>query len=400
MKRRTRRTRREREGGFALLLVFVMAAVIAITLYMEFPRLAFDTQRQREQLLMERGQQYQIAIRRYMQRGMRGGASINVGSPWPGKIEDLENTNGRRFLRKRYIDPMTGKDEWRIIHINNGILTDSLNNKAPQNNKDTASSPSGIADFAGLGQAPTTTSGANLAVTRRRPSDNGGSGGSGTGDPNQPGDSGNSSGASGNTPVQPGNPAVPGDTSSASGSNSAGQSNTPGIPGMPANSNFPGGVSPFPQPGGTTAGGPVSPANLINNLLTQPRNTGMPQVMGAGTTTIGGGIAGVASNLDADSIMVCGDHTNYKEWEFIFDPSKWRAPANPNNKVLGTPIGNSATSSAGSPSSISTSTVGSTSGTSGTGGASSTTQNRGAQMGGNQGAFGNTCGMEARPGVR
>ena len=57
MKRRTRATRREREGGFALLLVFVMAAVIAITLYMEFPRLAFDSQRQKEQLLMERGKQ-------------------------------------------------------------------------------------------------------------------------------------------------------------------------------------------------------------------------------------------------------------------------------------------------------------------------------------------------------
>ncbi len=401
MKRRgmighTRATRREREGGFALLLVFVMAAVIAITLYMEFPRIAFDTQRQKEQLLMERGQQYEIAIRRYMQRGMRGGANVAVGSPWPAKIEDLENTNGRRFLRKRYIDPMTGKDEWRIIHVNNGILTDSLNNKQPQHNKDTASSPSGIADFAGLGQTPTATSGANLAVTRRRASDSGGPGGGGTGDPNQPGDSGNSSGASGNTPVQPANPAVPGDTSSASGANAAGQPNIPGIPGAAANSNFPGGVSPFPQPGGATAGGAVSPANLINNLLTQPRNTGMPQVIGPGAATIGGGIAGFASNLDADSIMVCGDHTNYKEWEFIFDPSKWRTPANPNNKALGTPIGNSPASSAGSPSNFSMSQVGSTTGTSGTTGGTPT---KGAQMG-TQGAFGNTCGMEARPGVQ
>jgi type II secretory pathway pseudopilin PulG len=396
MKRRTRVSRRKREGGFALLLVFVMAAVIAITLYMEFPRLAFDTQRQKEQLLMERGQQYEIAIRRYMQRGMRGGANIAVGSPWPAKIEDLENTNGRRFLRKRYIDPMTGKDEWRLIHVNAGVLTDSLNNKPAQGTKDTASSPSGIADFAGLGQTPTATSGANLAVTRRRASDSGGPGGGGTGDSNQPGDSGSSSGASGNTPGQTSNPAIPGDTS-ASGANSSGQPTIPGVPGAAANSNFPGGVSPFPQPGGATTGGPVSPANLINNLLTQPRNTGMPQVIGAGTTTIGGGIAGFASNLDADSIMVCGDHTNYKEWEFIFDPSKWRAPANPNNKALGTPIGNSATSSAGSPSSFNMSAVGSTSATNSTTGG---TRPNGTQMGATQGAFGSTCGMEARPGVQ
>src|SRR5208283_2421999 len=118
MRRRGGRTRREREGGFALLLVFVMAAVIAITLYMELPRIAFDTQRQKEQLLMERGQQYQIAIRRYMQRGLKQGVNVVVGPAWPAKIEDLEDTNGRRFLRKRYIDPMTGKDEWRLVHIN------------------------------------------------------------------------------------------------------------------------------------------------------------------------------------------------------------------------------------------------------------------------------------------
>ena len=401
MIRRTRVSRRRREGGFALLLVFVMAAVIAITLYMEFPRLAFDSQRQKEQLLMERGQQYQIAIRRYMQRGMRGGASIAVGSPWPSKIEDLENTNGRRFLRKRYIDPMTGKDEWRIIHINNGILTDSLNNKQQQGSKDTASAPSGIADFAGLGQTPTGTSGANLALTRRRPSDNGGSSGGGTGDPNQPGDSGNSSGGNSSTPIQPGNPAYSGDPS-ASGANSTGQPNTAGVPGAAANSNYPGGVSPFPQPGGTTTNLPVSPATLINNLLTQPRNAGMPQVVPTAGLTIGGGIAGIASNVDADSIMICGDHTNYKEWEFIFDPSKWRAPANPNTKLVGKPMGNSATSSTGSPSSINTSSVGSTSGTPVTTGATQTggTQMGGNQMGGNQGAFGKTCGMEARPGVQ
>ena len=85
MRRRHGRTRREREGGFALLLVFVMAAVIGITLYMELPRLAFQVQRQKEQMLMERGQQYQLAIRRYMQRGLKQGVNQVVGPPWPAR---------------------------------------------------------------------------------------------------------------------------------------------------------------------------------------------------------------------------------------------------------------------------------------------------------------------------
>src|SRR5215472_10102004 len=78
--------RRRHDSGFALLLVFLMAAIIAITLYMEIPRVAFATQRQKEQLLMERGEQYKMAIRRFCQANQ---------NRWPSKIEDLENFNNR-----------------------------------------------------------------------------------------------------------------------------------------------------------------------------------------------------------------------------------------------------------------------------------------------------------------
>ena len=56
------RGRRKNESGFALLLVFLMAAILAITLYKEIPRVAFETQRQKELLLIERGEQYKRAI--------------------------------------------------------------------------------------------------------------------------------------------------------------------------------------------------------------------------------------------------------------------------------------------------------------------------------------------------
>jgi hypothetical protein len=105
-----------------LLFVLLVAAGIAISMYMELPRVAFETQRNREELLMERGKQYQRAIGLYLKKFNR----------YPAKMEDLENTNNLRFLRRRYIDPMTGKDDWRLVHAGpGGMLTDSLVKRTP-----------------------------------------------------------------------------------------------------------------------------------------------------------------------------------------------------------------------------------------------------------------------------
>ncbi len=114
----TRRTPRVSTGesGYAMLLVFLMAAMIAIALYREVPRFAFEQQRAKEQLLIERGEQYKRAIQLFVRKMSR----------YPATIEELENTNNIRFLRKRYVDPMTGKDKWRLVHINGGVLTDSI----------------------------------------------------------------------------------------------------------------------------------------------------------------------------------------------------------------------------------------------------------------------------------
>ena len=71
---------RRKDSGYALLLVLLMGAVIAITLYMEIPRIAFDSQRQKEQLLIERGEQYKRAIQLF----------VKANNRWPGRIEDLE----------------------------------------------------------------------------------------------------------------------------------------------------------------------------------------------------------------------------------------------------------------------------------------------------------------------
>jgi hypothetical protein len=148
-----------------MLLIFLMAAVIGITLYMEIPRIAFETQRQKEQLLVARGEQYKRAIQLFMKANNR----------WPSKIEELESLNNKRYLRKRFIDPMTGKDEWRVIHINNGVLTDSHTTKKKDDGKGASTAGQYVGEQVGLvAQQQTQNAAANgMAVAmRKRDSDN------------------------------------------------------------------------------------------------------------------------------------------------------------------------------------------------------------------------------------
>ena len=114
---------RRPESGFAMLIVFVFAASIAIALYTQVPRYAFEAQRQKEELLVERGGQYQRAIQLYVRKLKK----------YPATLDDLEKTTNVRFLRRRYKDPMTNSDEWRLIHVVGGQLTDSLVKKPGAN---------------------------------------------------------------------------------------------------------------------------------------------------------------------------------------------------------------------------------------------------------------------------
>src|SRR5450631_4426041 len=133
--------RRKNERGFALLLVFLMAALVAISLYIELPRVAMQAQRDKEETLIDRGEQYKRAIQLFVAKAKR----------YPGEIKDLENFQNQRFLRHRYIDPMTGKDEWRLIHIQNGVLTDSKLTKPNGPGKEEPKAPNGfVGELAGM----------------------------------------------------------------------------------------------------------------------------------------------------------------------------------------------------------------------------------------------------------
>jgi type II secretory pathway pseudopilin PulG len=350
------KVKRRQDSGFAMLLVMLMAALIAVSLYMELPRVALQSQRAKEQILIARGEEYKHAIGLFLR--------ANKNSRWPATLDELESFNNQRFLRHRYKDPMTGKDEWRLIHIQNGVLTDSVTNKKPGDKDQAASGPNGfIGELQGLGGQPATTPGGVNLAQRRRASDGGatvGPDGQPITDPNAPG------GAPGQPPGQypgqypgqppgqsPGQPPFP----PTGGSLPPGQGapgGVAGIPGQPSNGQppFPGqlppGMAGMPGSPGVVVPGnpgmPVSPqgasnaaASMINNILTSPRPGGLAGLSAAGgSNVIGGGIAGVASTADAEGIMVYGDRTNYKEWEFIYDPSKFKAPPNPNTGTVGT----------------------------------------------------------------
>lgn len=122
-------TCRRNERGFALLFVFALAAAALVMLYLEMPRVAFEHQRDKEALLVERGEEYVRAIQLYVQKFNR----------YPQSIEDLETTNNIRFLRKRFRDPITGSDEWRLIHIDAaGQFVDSLVYRRQEEKRQTA----------------------------------------------------------------------------------------------------------------------------------------------------------------------------------------------------------------------------------------------------------------------
>ena len=88
----------------AMALLVIFAAVIV-------PSITFEIKRDREEEMIHRGVQYSRAIRAYYKKFGR----------YPTKIEDLENTQNLRFLRKRYKDPLNCKNsqcaDFKLLHF-------------------------------------------------------------------------------------------------------------------------------------------------------------------------------------------------------------------------------------------------------------------------------------------
>src|ERR1700682_902980 len=109
------------QRGYMLITLMLALALIAIGLLTVLPEIGQQIRRDREEELRHRGTSYMRAIQHFYKKFGR----------YPSRIEELENTNNFRFLRKRYKDPInhdpqTGAErDFKFLHaidinLNNG----------------------------------------------------------------------------------------------------------------------------------------------------------------------------------------------------------------------------------------------------------------------------------------
>ncbi|MBB5059025.1 type II secretory pathway pseudopilin PulG [Granulicella aggregans] len=291
------REARDGEQGFLLLGVIVMIALILIFLSVAAPIVAKDLQREKELEAVHRGEQYVNAIRLFHLKT----------NAFPASVKQLEKTNNERYLRQHYIDPFTGKDDWRLIGVGQAKTTVKGFFGQPLSGLATSGLGSASGLSSGLGGSATTggTAGGNVLGP-------GGTTATGTS-----GDSGTAGGSSS------------GGTSSF-GQSSFGQSGQSGSTGTGSDSPLDGGsVGPFLGVGLSKDGNSIITLNEQTNYSTwefiyDPRIEllyGKSSIFGGGIATQSGGL-GSASGLSSTPTGGVGTPTN---------PTTPTDPNNPNN---------------------------------------------------------------------
>ena len=105
------------DGGYILLTLILMMAMIAIASGVIVSSLKFSMERDREEEMIHRGTQYSRAIKAYYKKFNR----------YPTKIEDLLSSNNIKFLRKSYKDPLSCKkgtcQDFKLLHFGDPGVT-------------------------------------------------------------------------------------------------------------------------------------------------------------------------------------------------------------------------------------------------------------------------------------
>jgi type II secretory pathway pseudopilin PulG len=86
-------------------MLLIALALIIIAMGVAAPKMAQAIRRDRETEMIHRGVEYARAVKKFYKKFGR----------YPTSIEQLENTNNIRFLRKRYSDPMSPNGKWRFV---------------------------------------------------------------------------------------------------------------------------------------------------------------------------------------------------------------------------------------------------------------------------------------------
>jgi len=251
-----RRPTRPSEEGFGLLAVVFLVALLMISLAIAMPKIAKQIQRDREIETMHRGKQYIRAVKMYYKK---------FGSYPPSADLLFKGVNNIRFLRKKYSDPTTGKEEWKPVLFGQ--------NKAP-----TAMGFFGQ-PMGGIGACVTNPLGTSASDAATNSSTFGGT------------NNGSSFGAT------------------------AGSSSNCGGLGLNPSSTIP--TDPNASQSGTNTANPNDPnaTNNSNGSSTTSSAFGQP-----GQTFGGAGIIGFSPNSPKQSILLYKKKDHYNEWEFVYDP--------------------------------------------------------------------------------
>src|ERR1700674_2199685 len=271
------------QRGYMLITLMLALAVITIALLTVLPEIGQQIRRDREEEMRHRGTAYMRAIQHFYKKFGR----------YPMRVEELENTNNLRFIRKRYKDPInrdaaTGQEkDFKLLHqtditLNNGPLLGQMPGQS-------LPGQGGLQEQGGFGGAQ--------GVGGLQ----GGRGGLGA----QPGGL-----------QQPGNSAAQTPASGDSGNTSSGSPSSGNSSDAQENSNSPGSSS-------------------------SNSNSGSNSTSGLNGPTFGGGpILGVASASKAKSIRVFYDKNHYNDWLFIYVPQADRGGLLTGPVSLNGPAGN------------------------------------------------------------
>ena len=120
-----------RERGFIYLGLLALVVVSGLALTEVASVASTASQREREAELLFVGEQFRIAIENYRQKNQA------LGDQLPRELSDLlldERQNPpQRYLRRIYVDPMTGRREWGLVRLPTGGIAGvySLSKQAP-----------------------------------------------------------------------------------------------------------------------------------------------------------------------------------------------------------------------------------------------------------------------------